>query len=241
VTDLFDAPPPEPFAPLRRWVEEARSAGVGQPLAVTLATAGADGHETSRIVVLRGIDDDAVTFTSVRTGTKGAQIAANPWASVTAFWPACGRQVNLAGPVTEVEGEVADAMWAAQPWAAQVATALSVQGAVLDDEEDLRRRVWDRAVAGGEIARPADWVAYRVAPEHVELWQTSPDDRLHRRLRYVRVGGDGAAAAGGAGSAGGTAGGAAAADGTGPASGGIGGARGDAPPHAGWRTVRLQP
>lgn len=186
MTDLFDAPPAEPFGPLRRWVQEARAAGVGQPLTVALATAGADGRVVSRVVVLRGIDDDAVTFTSMRTGLKGAQIRENPWAAVTAYWPVVGRQVNLAGAVSEADGAVADAMWAAQPWAAQVATALSAQGAVLDDEDELRRRAWDRAVAGGEIARPADWVAYRIAPEHVELWQTSPDDRLHRRLRYER-------------------------------------------------------
>jgi pyridoxamine 5'-phosphate oxidase len=191
--DLFAAPPPEPLAPLRRWVDEARAAGVGQPLAVTLATAGTDGHPSSRVVVLRAIDDDAVTFTSTRTGTKGAQLRENPWASITAFWPVVGRQVNLAGLVTEVGGAIADAMWAAQPWAAQVATALSEQGAVLADEEDLRRRAWDRAVAGGEIARPADWVAYRLHPVSVGLWQTSPDDRLHRRLRYDRDGTDAAA------------------------------------------------
>ncbi|HEY0189001.1 MAG TPA: pyridoxal 5'-phosphate synthase [Cellulomonas sp.] len=185
--DPFLVPPDEPFALLRDWVATARADGVREPLAVTLATAGSDGHVAGRTVVLRAVDADGVLLTSMRTATKGRQLRENPWAAVTAYWREVGRQVNLAGPVHEVDGAPADALFAAMPRPAQAATALSVPGAPLTDEAALRRRAEALVAAERPIPRPTDWVGYRIAPEQVELWQSSPQDRLHRRLRYERT------------------------------------------------------
>ncbi len=186
--DPFDSPPPDPLVLLRGWVADARAAGVREPLTVTLATGGLDGRVTSRTVVLRALDETGVLLTSLRTSAKGRQIAQNPWAAVTLYWRETSQQVNLAGPVTVLDGPPVDAMFAAQPRAAQVATVLSEQGHVLDDEDGLRRRAREVRESGDPVPRPADWVAYRIVPEHVELWQGSPDDRLHRRLGYGRAG-----------------------------------------------------
>jgi dihydrophenazinedicarboxylate synthase len=185
--DPFDHPPAEPFALLRGWVDRARAVGVREPLAVTLATAGPDGRATSRTVVLRGIDGTGVLLTSVRTGAKGEQLRANPWAAVTAYWRETGQQVNLAGPVTEVADVEADALFASMPRVAQAATVVSESGHLLADEDDLRRRAAVLLASDGVIPRPDGWTGYRVVAEQVELWQSSPDDRLHRRLRYRRT------------------------------------------------------
>lgn len=185
--DPFDHPPAEPFALLRAWVDRARAAGVREPLAVTLATAGPDGRATSRTVVLRGVDDGGALLTSVRGGTKGEQLRANPWAAVTAYWRETGQQVNLAGPVTEVADAAADALFAAMPRVAQAAAAVSEAGRPLVDEDDLRRRAAALLASDGPIPRPDGWTGFRVVAEQVELWQSSPDDRLHRRLRYRRT------------------------------------------------------
>ncbi|HEY0217042.1 MAG TPA: pyridoxal 5'-phosphate synthase [Cellulomonas sp.] len=187
IADPFDAPPPDPLVLLHGWVAAAREAGVREPLTVTLATSGRDGRVTSRTVVLRAVDGTGVLLTSMRTSAKGRQMAENPWAAVTLYWRETSQQVNLAGPVTVVDGEPADAMFAAQPRAAQVATALSVQGRALTDEDALRHRARELRESPDPVPRPAGWVGYRIAPEHVELWQGSPDDRLHRRLRYERT------------------------------------------------------
>ncbi|WP_420783174.1 pyridoxine 5'-phosphate oxidase C-terminal domain-containing protein [Streptomyces sp. LPB2020-019-1HS] len=46
------------------------------------------------------------------------------------------------------------------------------------------------ADGGAPTRRPEGWTGYVPRPEPVEFWQGSPD-RLHRRLRYQRDGGDG--------------------------------------------------
>ena len=43
---------PDPMAQFRRWLDEARAAGVVMPEAMTLATAGADGLPSARTVLL---------------------------------------------------------------------------------------------------------------------------------------------------------------------------------------------
>jgi len=47
---------PDPLRQFERWFEDALRAKLPLPNAMTLATAGADGAATARIVLLKGID-----------------------------------------------------------------------------------------------------------------------------------------------------------------------------------------
>lgn len=49
-----DLAPPDPVELFCAWLLEAIDAGVGEPHAMTLSTVDADGHPSSRVLILKG-------------------------------------------------------------------------------------------------------------------------------------------------------------------------------------------
>lgn len=183
----FDAPPADPLALLRDWIAAAEARGVREPLALVLATADADGAPSSRTVIVKAVDDRGLVFASSTGSRKGRELAANDRAAGTLFWRETLQQVNVAGHVERTSDAEADALFHERARAAQAATAASQQSAPLDDEAALRAAIDELLAGDGAIARPADWVGYRLVPERVELWH-GRRDRVHRRLGYARTG-----------------------------------------------------
>lgn len=182
----FDVPPADPIALLRRWVAAAGTAGVREPLAVTLASVDEQGRASTRTVLLKEVDHGGLVFGSQRRSRKGRDLSARPWAAVGFYWREALQQVNLAGPVTPTDDEESDRLFRARPMAAQAASAVSAQSEELTDEAALRAAASRLVTAGGPIERPADWCGYRLSPSWIEFWHGNPD-RLHRRLRYDRT------------------------------------------------------
>lgn len=176
----------DPIVQLRAWLGEARAA-VPLPEAMTLATAGADGRPSARMVLLRGIDDRGLTFFTNRTSRKGDDLRANPHAALVFHWWALGRQVRVEGRVEETSLADSDAYWQSRPRASRIAAWASEQSQPLSDRAELDARVAEaeNRFQGAEVPLPEFWGGYRVAPDVYEFWQHR-DDRLHDRIRYVR-------------------------------------------------------
>jgi dihydrophenazinedicarboxylate synthase len=182
----FDAPPPDPLALLRAWLQAAEKAGALHPLAAVLATAPAAGAVSSRVVIVKDVDARGLVFASSRASRKGRDLATSPQASLTFHWRETHQQVNAQGLVEVMTAEESDALFAPRPRLSQAAAAVSRQSSPLDDEEGLWARACALAESEGPIARPAEWTGYRLVPCGIEFWQGS-DHRLHRRLRYDRA------------------------------------------------------
>ncbi|MBA3383954.1 MAG: pyridoxamine 5'-phosphate oxidase family protein, partial [Actinobacteria bacterium] len=86
---------PDPLRQFARWRDEA-----GDEFgAVALATATPDGAPSLRMVLLKGADEQGLSFFSNYDSRKGTELAANPRAALLAYWPAAGRQVRVEGDV----------------------------------------------------------------------------------------------------------------------------------------------
>ncbi|MCU1516200.1 MAG: Pyridoxamine 5-phosphate oxidase [Pseudarthrobacter sp.] len=107
--------PADPAELFKLWLDEALAAGVLQPHACSLATADGNGQPSSRMLILKDIDDGGWHFATSRTSRKGRELTANPRAALTFYWPQQGRQVRVAGPVVELSGEASAADWHARP------------------------------------------------------------------------------------------------------------------------------
>jgi pyridoxamine 5'-phosphate oxidase len=180
--DLLD----DPLALLRRWYAEAREAGPRAD-AMTLATATPDGRPSARIVLLKGIEDDGVTFFTNYESRKGRELEANPHAALVLLWPAIDRQVRLAGAVRRVSAEESDAYFATRPRGSQLGAWASRQSRPLRDRAQLDERLAqaEARYAGGPVPRPPHWGGFRLVAREVEFWQGRAD-RLHDRFAYVR-------------------------------------------------------
>jgi pyridoxamine 5'-phosphate oxidase len=176
----------DPLAQLRAWAHDARAA-VGEPLAMTLATATLDGQPSARVVLLREIDERGLTFFTNRDSRKGDELRANPRAAVAMHWWELGRQVRVEGVVEEVSEDESAAYWETRPRASRIAAWASPQSRQLADRAELEALVAkvERRFDGRDVPLPPFWGGYRLVPATVELW-THRENRLHDRVRYVR-------------------------------------------------------
>jgi len=180
---------PDWLAQLRRWFDDAVAGGIGEPNAMVLATAGADGRPDARIVLLKGLAQDGLRFFTGYGSAKGRQLQANPYASVVFPWHDLQRQVRVNGTVRKLPAADSDAYFASRPWGSQVSAAASPQSQVIASRavlEATRDAVAERHPDGTPVPRPADWGGYLLAPDQVEFWQ-GRRDRLHDRLVFRRA------------------------------------------------------
>jgi pyridoxamine 5'-phosphate oxidase len=183
---------PDPMAQFRRWLEEARTAGVALPEAMTLATAGADGLPSARMVLLKGAEEDGFRFFTNTESRKGRELAENPHAALVFHWTQePRRQVTVAGRVEPLPRAESESYFRTRPPGSRLGAWASRQTSVIPGREAL-----DRAFAAAEAEHGDDpplppwWGGYLLVPERLEFWQNRPD-RLHDRFRYTR-GADGA-------------------------------------------------
>jgi pyridoxamine-phosphate oxidase len=183
----FDpAPDADPIALVRDWLADARAAGMAEPDAIALATAGPDGQPSTRIVQLKRIEDDAFVFTSALWTRKAQEIAANPRVSLLAYWPSMGRQVHIAGEAVVAERELAVELFSGRALERQLQAIVSRQGQPIEDLSELRdRHAHLMRVTEAPPECPQDWGAIRVVPQLIELWSEA-SDRMHDRLLYER-------------------------------------------------------
>lgn len=182
--------PPDPIQQFRLWFDDAASAGLHEPNAMSLATATPDGSPSARTVLLKGFDENGFTFYTDYDSRKGRELEENPRAALLFYWGELERQVRIEGSASRLTGEESDAYFGGRPRGSQLSALASEQSSTLESRAELEERVreLEREYEGREIPRPASWGGYRLLPERVEFWQ-GRENRLHDRLLYVREGG----------------------------------------------------
>lgn len=179
---------PDPFRQFDGWFEQARAAGVRLPEAAALATATADGRPSARMVLVKEhLEDGFVLYTNYES-RKGVELAENPRGALLFHWDPLGRQVRIEGPVRRLSAAQSAAYVRTRPRASQLSALASPQSFPIESRSELERIVNELSLRyeGTELPVPENWGGFRLEPEAFEFWQHR-EDRLHDRLRYVRV------------------------------------------------------
>jgi len=181
---------PDPITQFHRWFDQAVAHNDGQwfePNAMQLATVDAHGTPTTRTVLLKEIDDDAIVFYTNYDSRKGRDIADHPTVAATFYWPQLERQVNLVGRAERTARDRALTYFRRRPRENQLGALVSPQSAVVPDRAHLEQQLADAeaAHADRDIPMPDHWGGYRIVIDSMEFWQGGAG-RLHDRLRYRR-------------------------------------------------------
>ena len=179
MSDLLE----NPISQLKTWLEIAVQAGVTEPNAMTLCTVAANNRPSSRVVLLRGLDDQGLTFFTNYQSRKGQELSQQGFACLNFWWAALERQVRVEGIVNKVSSAESDAYFASRPYESQLASAASPQSQVVSRQELESRVTALRLEYPDQVPRPAHWGGFRLVPDTFEFWQ-GRKARLHDRICY---------------------------------------------------------
>ncbi|MEI7461950.1 MAG: pyridoxal 5'-phosphate synthase, partial [Pirellula sp.] len=107
--------------------------------AMTLSTSNLAAGVSSRIVLLKHLDEDGFLFFTNYDSSKGRQIAIDPHVAIHFYWPIFDRQVRIEGKATKTSAEISNNYFESRPRTSQLGAVVSPQSEIISDDAQLAR------------------------------------------------------------------------------------------------------
>jgi pyridoxamine 5'-phosphate oxidase len=161
----------DPLTQFQRWLDEATTAGVKEPTAMSLATCGPQGAAV-RMVLAKAVDRDGVVFYTNLSSDKAVEIGHDPRVALLFAWMPQHRQVRFTGIAELLPRPIVQEYFDTRPRGAQIGAWASPQSQALSSRGELAARVADveerlRFTAqrpGVALDQAQDWRVARLAP-----------------------------------------------------------------------------
>ena len=176
-----------PVLQFEKWWQQAVESKIDEVNALTLSTSSPSGVPSSRIVLLKGIQEEGFTFFTNYDSLKGKEIEQNPQVALLFFWKEMERQIRIEGIAKKISTEESDEYFHSRPRESRLGAWSSPQSTVINNREVLQENLlkYEKEFANKEVPRPINWGGYNVQPRLMEFWQGRPG-RLHDRIQYSK-------------------------------------------------------
>lgn len=205
-----------PLTQFRVWLQDAvEHPDIAEPEAMTISTvavvpsasdpATMVARPSSRVVLLKRVDERGFIFFTNYDSRKGKELAANPFIALTFYWYALHRSVRVCGRVERLSRQENDPYFNSRPLGSRMGAIASPQSQTIANRSELEERVRtveeEHKVPGAagldpeeqpdqyadrNIPVPDYWGGFRVIADEVEFWM-GRSNRLHDRFRCVFI------------------------------------------------------
>ncbi len=174
-----------PFIQFKKWMEEALNSQLYEPTAMTLATSTKSGIPSCRIVLLKGIDEDAFLFFTNYGSRKSTELIDNPSAALLFFWQELERQVRIEGKVEKVSQKISEEYFNSRPIESRLGAWASAQSEIIPNRQYLEHKFEEMRIkySDGNVPLPPNWGGFKLIPHSFEFWQ-GRESRLHDRIFF---------------------------------------------------------
>lgn len=182
ITDVSSTP----FIQFKEWFETAiKSELFYDPTSFILSTCGKDMIPTSRVLLLKGFDENGFQFFTNYSSKKGKNLSENPNASMLFFWDKLERQVRISGIISRLNDSESEKYFNSRPYESRIGAIASEQSSELNSKVDLENKIKELKIKyPSNPPRPINWGGYNLVPNSFEFWQ-GRESRLHDRIIYT--------------------------------------------------------